>query len=72
LNIFHERTVEQSLLGIMLSPLLQTTSFSSTGFEVDCVGRGTSVVTSGFEVGLGFGFSSPVEGGVLGGLSQSG
>jgi len=69
------RTVRQSLLGIMFGPL-QLTSSSSTGFEV---GRGGSVDTSGFLVGsssgldVGFGFSSsPVEDGVLGGLSHSG
>lgn len=71
--MYYKHTVAQSLPGIVSGPL-QVTSSSSTGFEVGAVGRdvGDSVVDSGFVVGVGFGLSSSVEAGVLGGLSHSG
>lgn len=76
MKMYYEHTVAQSLLGIIFWPL-QATSSSSIGFKmVDVVGRGVSVVHSGILVGsvglVGFGLFSPVEAGVLGGLSHSG
>lgn len=75
MKMYYEHTAAQSLLGIIFCPL-QAISSSSTGFKVDVTGRSVSVVDSGFLVGSvglgGFGLFSPVEAGVLGGLSHSG
>lgn len=45
-RFINKHTVEQSLLGMIVLPL-QSMSFSSTGFDVVCVGQGISVVISG-------------------------